>query len=480
MGIFGAMTTAVSGLRAQSYSLENISGNIANSQTTGFKRVDTNFVDLIPDTPPNRGLAGSVTAYSRLTNTIQGDLQPTSISTNMAINGEGYFVVGERTGTAPTGSPEFSSARYYTRRGDFTLDRATLNANGRQVSRLVNGAGNYLRGDSIDPVSGTRYSTQSGVIEIAQSELPARTTSNIDYGASLPSRPATPSTVPSDTLSDRLAAAPAAPPTPAPAVPAGYNPRSTASPQPAGAGFVAGSDQSRFLAQTIEGGSIIAYNQIGAPVDVQFRWGKVDNNTWNLFYQTNSNAPNDNTPAWVNVGGGTPITFDATGALNSAASLTIPDLRIDGLAVGPVRVNFANGLRQFPSTSGAIEGVAVQQDGFPTGDLDSIAVGADGLIVGNYTNGRIVPIGEVQVAQFTADNALKRRDGGTYQETFESGPPSMSLASANIAGGHVENSNTDIADEFSKMIITQQAYSANTRVVSTAQQMMQDVINIIR
>ena len=84
MGIFGAMTTAVSGLRAQSYSLENISGNIANSQTTGFKRVETNFVDMIPDTPPNRGLAGSVTAFSRLTNTIQGDLQPTGIATNMA------------------------------------------------------------------------------------------------------------------------------------------------------------------------------------------------------------------------------------------------------------------------------------------------------------------------------------------------------------------------------------------------------------
>ncbi|MFL5313580.1 MAG: flagellar hook-basal body complex protein, partial [Microvirga sp.] len=85
MGIFGAMTTAVSGLRAQSYALENISGNIANSQTTGFKRLDTSFVDLIPELPYRHELAGSVTAFSRLTNTIQGDLQSTGIPTNMAL-----------------------------------------------------------------------------------------------------------------------------------------------------------------------------------------------------------------------------------------------------------------------------------------------------------------------------------------------------------------------------------------------------------
>ncbi|MFN3482420.1 MAG: flagellar basal body protein, partial [Rhabdaerophilum calidifontis] len=65
MGIFGAMTTAVSGLNAQSYALENISGNIANSRTTGFKRVDTTFSTLVPDLPERRALAGSVSSFSR-------------------------------------------------------------------------------------------------------------------------------------------------------------------------------------------------------------------------------------------------------------------------------------------------------------------------------------------------------------------------------------------------------------------------------
>ena len=93
MGIFGALTTAVTGLRAQSFALENISGNIANSQTTGFKRIDTSFQDLIPDNPPTKQLSGSVLALSRATNTVQGDLQSASIGTFMAINGDGFFVV---------------------------------------------------------------------------------------------------------------------------------------------------------------------------------------------------------------------------------------------------------------------------------------------------------------------------------------------------------------------------------------------------
>jgi flagellar hook protein FlgE len=93
MGIFGALTTAVTGMRAQSYALENISGNIANSQTTAFKREDTSFVDLIPDEIPAKQLAGNVVASSRSTNSVQGDIQNASVGTYMAINGQGFFVV---------------------------------------------------------------------------------------------------------------------------------------------------------------------------------------------------------------------------------------------------------------------------------------------------------------------------------------------------------------------------------------------------
>ena len=113
MGIFGALTTAVGGLRAESYALENISGNIANSQTTAFKRIDTSFLDLIPSTGLTNQLSGSVTTNSRSTNTVQGDVQAASISTFMAINGSGFFSV-QKPGGFTDNSPVFDGVDRYT------------------------------------------------------------------------------------------------------------------------------------------------------------------------------------------------------------------------------------------------------------------------------------------------------------------------------------------------------------------------------
>ena len=144
MGIFGALTTAVTGLRAQSFALENISGNIANSQTTAFKRVDTSFMDLIPDNPPSKQLAGTVVANARATNTVQGDFQSASIGTFMAINGAGFFVV-QKPESFVDGRPTFSGSDLYTRRGDFQTDKDGF---------LVNGAGYYLMGIPVDAKTG--------------------------------------------------------------------------------------------------------------------------------------------------------------------------------------------------------------------------------------------------------------------------------------------------------------------------------------
>src|SRR6185369_337556 len=134
MGIFGALTTAVGGLRAESYALENVSGNIANSQTTAFKRIDTSFLDLIPQTALTQQLAGGVTTQSRSTNSVQGDVQSASVATFMAINGNGFFSV-QKPGTFTDGIPVFDGVDRYTRRGDFQIDKSGF---------LVNGAGYYL------------------------------------------------------------------------------------------------------------------------------------------------------------------------------------------------------------------------------------------------------------------------------------------------------------------------------------------------
>ena len=144
MGIFDALTTAVPGLQAQSYALQNISGNIANSQTTGFKRADTSFSDFVTDNIPTRQISGGVEANSRATNSIQGSLQTSAVSTFMAIQGTGYFVVQQPT-SFNGNLPVFGGGNVFTRRGDFQPDK-----NGY----LVNGSGNFLMGIPVDLVTG--------------------------------------------------------------------------------------------------------------------------------------------------------------------------------------------------------------------------------------------------------------------------------------------------------------------------------------
>jgi flagellar hook protein FlgE len=105
MGIFDALTTAVSGLQAQSFALQNISGNIANSQTVGYKETDTSFQDLVSAAAQNQQTSGGVFASSVSTNSVQGTIQSTSVLTDMAINGDGYFVVAQPTGQTDTPAP---------------------------------------------------------------------------------------------------------------------------------------------------------------------------------------------------------------------------------------------------------------------------------------------------------------------------------------------------------------------------------------
>ena len=130
--------------------------------------------------------------------------------------------------------------------------------------------------------------------------------------------------------------------------------------------------------------------------------------------------------------------------------------------------------------SGQYNPTSIRQDGYSAGVLQDLKISDSGRIQAVYSNGQTQPVAQIAVAQFNAANMLKRGDGSTFTETLESGSPLISPSGGAFLSASVEGSNTDIAEEFSKMIITQQAYSANTRVVTTAQQMLQDAINIIR
>ncbi len=195
MGIFDALNTAVTGLSAQSFALQNISGNIANSQTTAFKGTNTQFEDLLSNqgAAPAQQTAGSVIASSSSTVTVQGNIQSTSTGTNMAINGDGFFVVQKPTGFSG-GIPSFNGVNYYTRAGDFTV----------QDGYLVNGAGYYLMGVPVDPATGNPTGSVPQLLQFQNNFLPAASTSTIKYGANLPADPTTLNTNPSIANSDLL------------------------------------------------------------------------------------------------------------------------------------------------------------------------------------------------------------------------------------------------------------------------------------
>lgn len=460
MGIFGAMTNAVGGLQAQSFALENISGNIANSQTTGFKRVDTSFADMVASSSAKRQTSGGVVALSRQTNNVQGDVQTAGVDTFMAIKGDGYFVVQKPSGF-PDGSPTFVGVDLYTRRGDFELDK-----NGY----LVNGAGYYLKALPIDSITGNTVGSVPEVLQFTNDFLPSQTTTIIQYRANLASLPRTQSyTAAPDTPGSELI------------VPGAF---SGSNPLAAGDGTVEGADVSVFLEQSIAGGAITVYDSLGNEMNIQLRWAKTDSaatggdDTWELFYLENSNAgPTD--VAWRNVG--QVYEFNASGILDpNIPAVTIDDLTINGVVIGDVVLSHgASGVTQFADSNGVAKVNLLNQNGYAAGELQSIAVSDKGRIVASYSNGRAIDIAEIPLASFLGDNQLKRLDGGAFEATSESGP-AIYGASGQIVGKSLEGSNTDIADEFTKLIVTQQAYAANTRIVTTADQMLQETINMVR
>lgn len=581
MGIFGALQSAVSGLKAQSHAMENISGNIANSQTIGYKRIDTSFVDLIADAPVKTQVAGAVSAYSRSMNTLRGDIQNADTQTYMALNGNGFFVTEKADGSAGT---------FYTRRGDFDVDR-----NGY----LVNGAGYRLTG--LDMSNGVVTGSVAKAIQIDNSFLPAKRSSTIDYQLNLPQNPKTASYVATTPGSELLkpwgykasllpapAVQPHSPAFDATAVPGALvqasdieitvggvtrsyvidtgvapapvvNPpairvnasgtleealgaiqadlRANAGPDAssavvkiddvtgfvgisfpgnyrsnveiAGAGLaalglaagtqtaeagsitdIAGADSENFIKESISGGGITIYSQTGEPINIQMRWAKTSNaagaETWSLYYASDSSP--GAAKAWSKVADYTfneGILETVKGAngveTNGNERVTISNVTVNGRNFGELSINHGlKGMTQFADNSGMATTTTLKQDGYGAGEFISVGISDDGRVVASYTNGENREVAQIITASFSNANALKRGDGGAYTVTSESGEPIIDQSGQGIVGSSTEASNTDISEEFTKLIVTQQAYSANTKIVTAADEMLQEALNMIR
>lgn len=445
------MNKSVSGLTAQSFALENISGNIANSQTTAYKRTDTSFQDLIQSgtSKVEYIAAGNVLATSRSTIGLAGSIESSQTKTHMAVGGDGFFVVQQKTGEID-GNAVFSSTNLYTRRGDFQLD---------QEGYLVNAAGYYLSGLEIDSSTGTPVGDKPGVIQVENNTYPAAATTTIDYKLNLPNHP---STVNSNASGGSE-------------IWAGY------------VASVTDAELTDFKENTISGGTITVYDPMGTPIPVQLRWAKTveydpagtDVDTWRLFYQTDENAASGN-PIWLDVG--TDYTFDNTGAMTAPAggTVTITGFTAGGTNLGDITLDHGvSGITQTYDQNGTARVRQLTQDGVPPGDFVDVTISSGGRITANYSNGKTVDIFEIPLKSFAGEAWMQPLDGGAYMETRESGPP-VTSSTGTVEGSALETSNVDISEEFTKLIVTQQAFSANSRVITTADSMMNDVLNIIR
>jgi len=249
-------------------------------------------------------------------------------------------------------------------------------------------------------------------------------------------------------------------------------------------GTVIANDNPTFLSESLSGGSVTGYDATGAPVDVQLRWAKTDGvaeggvDTWNLFYQVNSNATGQQV-AWQNVG--TNFTFSANGQMTPViTTLPVTNLTVNGTNLGTVTLNFGSGgVTQFADPSGNVNVNALSQNGSSAGNLQTLSVSAQGRIDGTFSNGRTTDLAAIPLATFSGQNFLQKLDGGAFAATPESGNALYNSAGS-ITGSATEASNADVATEFSKLIVTQQAYSANTKVVTTGNQMIQTLINMIQ
>ena len=435
MSLFGAMSTAISGLTAQSSAFSNISDNVANSQTVGFKRIDTSFDDYLTTSTATVNDSGAVVAKPDYVNTVQGTITQTDNPLGLAIAGQGFFPVSQATGEA-NGSPTFSPTPSYTRAGDFTMNKSGY---------VVNSEGDYLNGWSADPQTGTINRNSLAPVQISQTAFNPIATTQVTLSANLP------------------------------ATPSGTTPTSS---------------------------QLQIYDGLGTAHTVSLNWTQNAANDWTVSV----NVPDDT----VNTSRGTAEVAFGTASGNGVPDGTVGDVKNStgtvtsaGYASGtPATLSFtadfgsgpqtiqlnlgtygqASGITQYAGTDYSLRGLT--QNGVPPGSFSSLSTQTNGNIVANYDNGQSQFVARVPVVTFNNPDGLQRQDGQAFTATADSGTPLAEDAGTNGAGnlvtGSTESSNVDIASEFSKLIVAQRAYSANTKMVTTADDMLQQTIDMKR
>jgi len=440
MSLYGALFSGVTALAAQSQSIGAISDNIANVNTVGYKGTDTRFATLVTvPTTQTRYTPGGIEARPRPLIDRQGVLQASASTTDVAITGTGMFVVN--TSSDPISSP---GTYLYTRAGSFTTDSA---------GNLRNTAGYYLQGYPIDA---------NGDIPSNQSDPSVLRTVNLN-GVAGTAEPTTSIGLQLNLQASQTSAA-----------------------------YVAGDMSAGNVTPHFER-SVAIVDSKGGNRTITFGFFKdsaLPANQWRaeVYIEPASDGDAGLTNGLLSSGivaFNTNGTFDATNTTLSTA-LTVPYATALGLSDNVITLDLgtdatSDGLTQFDAPS-TLNNTVV--NGAVFGQLAAVRVTEEGVVSVVFSNGRTKDIYKLPIATFRNPNGLENRSGNAYQATTEAGSINFQLAgqggAGKIAPSSLEGSTTDLASEFSNMILTQRAYSAASKVITTADELLDELIRIKR
>jgi len=445
MSLYGALMTGVAGLTANSQALSVASSNIANVNTVGYKTGQSDFSTLLASAMGSGDVSSAgVVATTSANITQQGLLSSTGIATDLAISGNGFFVVSQQPGAAGT-----SQSQLYTRAGDFTPDAE---------GNLQNAAGLYLMGWPLD---------STGNVPTDRNDMTAVNVNNLSGKAEA-----------STTMSIQA--------------------NLQASTTPTTSGYTVGDLTSGAVTPDFQR-TINVYDSQGGTQPLQVSYIKTGANTWSyeVSYQGNLSNINNGSPNSPVIASGT-MTFNNDGSLANVQptgststtpagtiNVTIPwDSTSSGLASQSIALNMGtvggtDGITQFDSASAL---VSSSVNGALFGSVSGVSIDSNGYVTANFTNGLSQKIYKLPIATFTNPDGLNAVSGNAYQVSQDSGTPTIGEANTGGAGtlqsGALESSTVDLATEFTNLITTQRAYQASTRIITTASDMLDQLLQM--
>ncbi len=426
MSLFGALFSGVSGLNAQTQALATISDNISNVNTIGYKGSDVRFSTLVTQAASStRYSPGGVISRPFQNIERQGLLQSSERPTDIAISGNGFFVVNDAS--TPSGN-EF----LFTRAGSFTVD---------QDGFLTNASGYYLYGWRTT-VDGSFDLDNDGLADAAPpdpTDLNSLEAVNVrNIGGTVAS-----------TRNIEL----------------GLNLPATA---------IAGAAGNE--ATTV----VSVVDSLGIRHDLTLAWNKTAANTWTVG-STATGGTAAPAVAGVTFNGDGTLATPATGELTLSISAWTSGASNSIITIDLGAANTATGVTQFSDTYsvGFINQDGVEFGNFTVGEVDN-----DGFVRALFDNGETRVLYRLPVATFINPNGLDARTGNVFIQSSDSGE--LLLNNSNVGGAGVitpsslESSTSDLGTEFTNLIVTQRAYSANTKIITTADEMLDELIRIKR